>query len=344
MRKTIVSACALLGLAATVTIHGQTHAEWKEVARHALAGAGGWDLLVVDSASRQAFITRGEHLMVADIDSGKVVGDVGGLKRAHGVALVPAQKRGYVSSGGDDRVVAFDLESLKVIANIAVTGKNPDAMLFDEASKHVFVFNGRSNNISVIDPATNEVVVTVALPGKPELAVSDGHGKVFVNLEDKNQIAEIDAGANKVITTWPLGTCEEPTGLAIDVAHMRLFSVCSNKKMVVVDSADGRVVATLPIGDGPDGAVFDPQTATVFSSNSDGTLTVVHEDDPAHFSVIANVATPLRSRAIALDSKTHQAILPIAEFGQAPPPTAEEPHPRPPMKPDSFGLVTIGQL
>jgi YVTN family beta-propeller protein len=335
--------CAVLGLMATVTIHSQAHAEWKEVARHPLAGAGGWDLLVVDSSSRRVFITRGDHLMIADIDSGKVVGDVAGLKRAHGVALAPAQKRGYVSSGGDNRVVAFDLETLKIVADIAVTGTSPDALLFDEASKHVFVFNGHSNNASVIDPATNKVVATVALPGKPELAVSDGHGRVFVNLEDKNQIAEIDAKAGKVITTWSLGTCEEPTGLAIDVAHKRLFSVCANKQMVVVDAADGHVVATVPIGDGPDGAAFDPQTAMAFSSNSDGTLTVVHEDDPAHFSVIANVATPPRSRAIALDGKTHHAILPIAEFGPAPAPTAAEPHPRPPMKPDTFGVVVIGQ-
>ena len=343
MRKTLTGLCATLAIVASQSGHSTPPGQWNELARHVLGGAGGWDLLAVDPESRLVFITRGEHVTVANIDSGKIMGDIPGLKHAHGIALVPSQKRGYVSSGGDDRVVAFDLESLKAVGDITVTGKNPDAMLYDEASKHVFVFNGHSNNASVIDPATNKIVATVPVPGKPELAVSDGRGKVFVNLEDKNRVAEIDVKAGKVVRTWPLGSCEEPTGLAIDVAHERLFSVCANKQMVVLDASDGHVVATVPIGDGPDGAVFDPQTATAFSSNSDGTLTVVHEDDPGHFSVVATVATPLRSRAIALDTKTHRVMLPIAEFGQAAAPTADEPHPRSPMKPESFGIAVIGQ-
>ena len=315
---------------------------WQEVARHNLGGAGGWDLLTVDAASRHVFITRGEHLVIANVDSGKAVGDVPGLKRAHGVVIVPALQRGFVSSGGDDRVVAFDLHSFKPLADIP-TGKNPDAMVFDSASRHLFVFNGRSNDATVIDPATNKVIATLALPGKPELAVSDGHGKVFVNLEDKNQIAAIDTRANTVVGTWPLGTCEEPTGLAFDVRHARLFPVCSNKELVVLDARSGKVVASVAIGDGPDGAVFDAESGNVFSSNSDGTLTVVHEDDPDHFHVLATVATPARARTIALDDKTHDVVLPIAEFGVAPAPTTKEPHPRPPMKTDSFGFLVVGQ-
>ena len=176
-------------------------------------------MMAVDAASRRLFITRGEHLMVVDVDSGKVVGDIPGLKRAHGVALVPSKKRGYVSSGADNRVVAFDMDTLKVTGEIAVTGKSPDAMLFDEASGHVFAFNGHSNNASVIDPTTNKIVATMEVPGKPELAVSDGRGKIFFNLEDKNQVAQADSRTAKVEKTWALGTCEEPTGLAIDVAH-----------------------------------------------------------------------------------------------------------------------------
>jgi YVTN family beta-propeller protein len=218
----ILCGSALLSVVAGA---GAATAQWTELHRHSLGGSGGWDLLAVDASSRHVFVTRGEHLMVADIETGKVVGDIAGLKRAHGVALLSSKKRGYVSSGGDDRVVAFDMETLKPVADIAV-GKNPDAMLFDQASGHVFVFNGRGNSASVIDPATNKVVATIDVPGKPELAVSDGAGKVFVNLEDKNQVAQIDSKTNKAVGTWTLGSCEEPTGLAIDTKHKRLFSVC----------------------------------------------------------------------------------------------------------------------
>jgi DNA-binding beta-propeller fold protein YncE len=316
---------------------------WQELHRYTLGGASGWDLLAVDADSRRVFLTRGEHLMVVNVDTGNVEGDIVGLKRAHGVALVPALQRGYVSSGGDDRVLAFDLKTLAVVATIPLKGKNPDAMVYDTHSKRVFAFNGRSNDADVIDPAKNAVVASVSLPGKPELAVSDGHGKVFVNLEDKNQVAEINAASGKVTHTWPLGACEDPSGLAIDAAHRRLFSVCANHKMVVLDAGNGHVVATLPIGDGPDGAAFDATTGIAFSSNSDGTLTLVHEDDANHFRVLATVATPPRSRTIALDAKMHQVILPIAEFGAVPAPSKDEPHPRAPMKPDSFGIVVIGQ-
>ena len=316
-------------------------AAWKEVARHTLGGAGGWDLLSVDAASRRVFITRGDRLMVADVDSGKVVGGVPDLKRAHGVALVPALHRGYVSSGGDDRVVAFDLESLKPVADIP-TGKNPDAMVFDGASGHVFVFNGRSNDATVIDPAANRVVATVALPGQPELAAVDGLGHVFVNLEDTHQLAAIDANTNAVTHVWALGACEEPSGLAIDAKHARLFSVCANRQMAVLDARDGKLVASVPIGEGPDGAAFDPASGNAFSSNSDGTLTVVHEDDADHFRVLATVPTPARARTLALDGKTHRVVLPFAEFGAAPEPSTQEPHPRPPMKADTFGFVVVG--
>lgn len=315
---------------------------WKEQAHYQLGGAGGWDLMAVDAPTRRVFITRGDHLMVVNVDTGKIVGDIPGLKRAHGVALVPARKRGYVSSGGDDRVVAFDLDTLKVGAQIA-TGKNPDAMLFDEASKHVFAFNGGDNTVSVIDPATDKVVATMQVPGKPELAVSDGAGKIFFNLEDKNQIAQANAKTAKVEKTWTLGTCDEPTGLAIDTAHHRLFSVCANKQMVVTDANDGHVVASVAIGEGPDGAAFDPKTSMAFSSNSDGTLTVVHEDSADKYSVVANVATPPRSRTIVLDPKTNRVILATAQFGDAPAPTPEQPHPRPAMKADSFGILIVGR-
>jgi len=321
---------------------GATSENWSELSRYALGGSGGWDLMTVDAAARRLYVTRGDHLMVVDVDTGKSVGDLPGLKRAHGVALVPRQHRGYVSSGEDDRVVAFDLATLKPIGEIA-TGKNPDAMLFDAASGHVFAFNGHSNDATVIDPATNKVVATIPLPGKPELAVSDDHGKIYVNLEDRGEVARLDSKTAKVETTWSLGQCEEPSGLTMDVMHHRLFSVCGNRRMVVSDARDGHIVASVPIGDGPDGAAFDASTATAFSSNSDGTLTIVHEDDADHFHVVANVPTPPRSRTITLDPKTHHAILATAEFEPAPAPDATGTHPRPAMKPGTFGILLVGR-
>ena len=333
-----ITAAAMLAATTAAT----AEATWKELARHTLGGSGGWDLLAVDAASRQVFFTRGEHLMIADVDSGKIIGDLPGLKRAHGVALAPALHRGFVSSGGDDKVIAFDLATLKPVAEIP-TGKNPDAMVFDTSSRHIFAFNGKSNDVTVIDAATNAVTTTIALPGRPELAVANGHGKIFVNLEDKNQVSEIDTKANNVQATWSLGTCEEPSGLAIDTQHARLFSVCSNKQMAVLDANDGKIVASVAIGDGPDGAAFDPATGNAYSSNSDGTLTVVHEDDANRFRVVAVVVTPPRSRTITLDEKTHRVVLPIAEFGPTPAPSAENKNPRPPMKPDSFGFILVGK-
>jgi YVTN family beta-propeller protein len=332
----------VLALAAAASADGAAPAEWKEISRHALGGAGGWDLLTIDAPTRRVFITRGDHLMVADVDTGKVLGDIPGLHRAHGVVLVSSLQRGYVSSGGDDRVMAFDLRSLKPLAGIP-TGKNPDAMAFDRASGHVFVFNGNGNDATVIDTTSNRVVATVPLPGKPELAVSDGKGKLFVNLEDKNQISAIDAKSTTVVSTWDLGTCEEPTGIALDIAHARLFTVCANKQMAVLDANSGRIVASLPIGDGPDGATFDAASSNAFSSNSDGTLTIVHEDDPNHFRVLATVPTPARSRTITLDEKTHRVVLPMASFDPAHAATSDEPHPRPLMKAGTFGFIVIGQ-
>jgi DNA-binding beta-propeller fold protein YncE len=339
--KTVVLGLAASVLAVTCAA-APSSKSWKEVSRHVLGGAGGWDLLTVDAESRRVFITRGDHLMVADIDSGKPLGDIPGLHRAHGVALVPKMNVGFVSSGQDDKVVAFDLTTLQTIKTIA-TGSNPDAMLYDSASGHVIAFNGKSNNATVIDPARKEAVAVIALPGKPELAVSDGHGHVFVNLEDKGSLAVIDAKSNTVVSTWALTDCEEPTGLAIDEKNGRLFSACANKHLAVTDAKNGKSVATLPIGDGPDGAAFDPGSGNAFTSNSDGTLTILHEDDANHFHVLANVATPAHTRTITLDEKTHHVVLPIAEFGPAPAADAQEPHPRPVMKPDSFGFIVIGR-
>lgn len=317
--------------------------DWTTRARYELGGDGGWDLMSVDAATHRVFIARSTRVMAVDLDRGTLVGEVGGLDHAHGVAVDERRRRGYATSGGDDRVIVFDLDSLAVVGRIATTGHNPDAAVLDDASGRVLVFNGHSNSADVIDPAGDRIVATIALPGKPELAAADGRGKVFVNLEDKGQIAEIDARRANVVATWPLADCEEPSGLAIDRKHERLFSVCANRKMAIVDARRGRVVATMPIGEHPDGCAFDPESADAFSPNSDGTLTIVHENDPDHFSVAATVSTPMRARTITLDARTHRVVLAFADFDAAPPPTAADPHPRPPMKPGSFGIIAVGR-
>ena len=218
------------------------------VDRWKLGGAGGWDYLVADADARRIYVSRSDRVLVLDVDSGKPIGEIASTPGVHGIALAPGLNRGYTSNGRADSVTVFDLKSLKTIVEIKVSGKNPDAILFDPATHRVFTFNGRSANASVIDTADNREIGTIALDGKPEFAVSDGKGHIYVNIEDKNELAAIDANAQKVLTSWPLAGCEEPSGLAFDAAHRRLFSVCGNAKMIVSDSTSGKQIASLAIG------------------------------------------------------------------------------------------------
>ncbi len=307
-----------------------------------VGGDGGWDFLTLDAESRHLYVTRGDHVMVVDADTGKLLADIAGANHSHGVALVPALKRGYISNGRGDSVSVFDLDALRITADIPVGGSDPDVILFDPATRHVFAFNGHSNDVSVIDPALNKVIAKMDSPGRPEFAVSDGAGNIFFNIEDKATLVRADAISHRMLDNWPLRPCEGPTGLAIDVAHQRLFSVCANRKLVVVDAQHGRIVQTLTIGEGPDAAAFDPSLGLVYSSNADGTLTVIHQDDADHYRVVANVATPKRSRTMALDPKTHRIYLGAAEFAAAPnkPGQAET---KPTMIKNSFKIVVVGQ-
>lgn len=303
-----------------------------------LGGEGSWDFLTLDADARRLYVTRGDHVMVIDADSGKLLADITGANHSHGVALVPALKRGYISNGHGDSVSVFDFDSLKITSEIPVGGKDPDVILYDPATRHVFAFNGHSNNVSVIDPAQNKVIAMMASPGRPEFAVSDGAGRIYFNLEDKATLARVDAATHTVLDNWPLRPCEGPTGLAMDVAHQRLFSVCANRKMIVVDAKDGHIVATLPIGDGPDAAAFDAELGLVYSANADGTLTVIHQDDADHYHVVANVTTPKRARTMALDPKTHRIYLAAADFASTAASDA-----KPAMVKDSFKIVVIGK-
>ncbi len=325
-------------LFAAVAAAGQP-ATYVVADKWALPGDGGWDYPSVDPAGHLLYLSRATHVAIVDIASGKVVGDIADTPGVHGIALAADLGRGYISAGMANRIKVFDLRTRAVIDEIAV-GVKPDAILYDPYSHRVVAFNGGSDSASVIDTATNTVVETVALGGTPEFARSDAAGHLHVNLVDKNELAVIDMATLKVTARWALPGCETPTGLALDVAHRRSFSVCSNAAMTILDSQNGRAIATLPIGHGVDGAQFDPDSQNAFSSNGEGTLTVVHESDPEHFAVIQTLATAKGARTMALDPVAHRLYLPTASFG----PIAQAAggaHPRPPILPGSFVVLVV---
>jgi YVTN family beta-propeller protein len=314
--------------------------QYSVVGRIPLTGDAGWDYLIADASNRQLYVSHGTQVQVVNLDSGKQVASIGSMKRIHGIALADKLNKGFISDGGDDVVVAFELSSNKVLQKIKA-GQNPDAILYEGTKKRVYAFNGKSNNATVIDAENGKVISTIPLSGKPEFAVTDGKGNVYVNIESKSSLVRLDPDGMKVKDEWPLAPCEEPSGLAMDTQNRRLFSVCSNKMMVVADADTGRQVAKVEIGDGPDAAAFDPEKKLVFSSNGEGTLTVVREVGPDKYTVLQNVKTEERARTMALDPKTHKVYLSCAEFGPAPPPSSSNPHGRPSPKPESFHLVMV---
>jgi YVTN family beta-propeller protein len=308
-----------------------------------LGGPGGWDYLTFDPAANRLFISRADRVLVMNALDGSVVSTIPNTQGVHGVTLAPSLGQGFISDGRADTVTVFDLHSFATLRTIPVNGHNPDAILYDEASKRIYTFNGASHDISVIDPLKDAVVATIPVGGKPEFAVSDSAGHIFFNIEDTSQLSEIDAPTAKRIATWPLTHCDSPSGLALDIAHQRLFSVCDNAVLVVTDATSGRHVAEVPIGKGADAAAFDAERGLVFSSNGrDGTLTVIHEDDPDHYSVLATVSTQKSARTMALDAKSHRVYLVAAEFGPAPAPSADQPRPRPTVLDGTFKVLVVG--
>ena len=308
-----------------------------------LGGPGGWDYLTFDAAASRLFISRADRVLVLNTLDGSLVSTIANTQGVHGITLAPSLGQGFISDGRADTVTVFDLQSLATLRTIPVNGHNPDAILYDEASKRLYTFNGASHDISVIDPLKAAVVATIPAGGKPEFAATDRAGHIFYNIEDSSQISEIDASTAKRIATWPLTHCDSPTGLALDIAHQRLFSVCDNAVLVVTDATSGRHVAEVPIGKGADAAAFDAERGLVFSSNGrDGTLTVIHEDDPDHYSVLATVSTQKSARTMALDEKGHRVYLVAAEFGPAPAPSADQPRPRPAVLDGTFKVLVVG--
>ncbi|WEN16522.1 YncE family protein [Rhodanobacter sp. AS-Z3] len=304
-----------------------------------LGGPGGWDYLSFDAPHRHLFVSRGDRVLVIDVDQNKQIGTIANTAGVHGIALAPDLHRGFISDGKAASVTEFDLDSLKTVATIEGTGLNPDAILYDSASHHVFTFNGKGHSASVIDPAKGTVIATIDLPGKPEFAVSDGAGHIYNNIEDKSELVEIDTHSNKVLHVWPLAPCESPSGLAFDVPHHRLFSVCDNQVMAVTDALDGHHVATVPIGEGPDAVEFDAAESMIYSSNGQsGTITAVHEDNADHYSVSATIPTQTSARTLTLDPKLHRLYLSAAKLG-----ATRQPNGRPMLVPDSFGILTVGR-
>ena len=312
---------------------------YKIVRKIAVGGQGGWDYITVDGASSRIYASHASVAVVVDIKTGNVIGIIPDTKGIHGIAVAPEINRGYTSNGRDSSVTVFDLSTLKPIERIKVTGGNPDCILYDAFSGKIYTFNGRSSNVTVIDTKDNKVVATIPLKGKPEFATTDGKGRIYVNIEDKSTISVIDAKEYKVVQNWPIAPGEEASGLAMDTETHRLFSVCSNKLMVVMDAQTGKVVTTLPIGDRCDGVAFDPGKKLAYSSNGEGTITVVKEIDANTFKVLENAKTQLGARTIAVDKATHHLYLPTAEFGASI--TGER---RPPIKPNSFMILDIAPI
>ena len=337
MKKPIVILiCTLcIGFSALVTAQNSA-STYKVVNTFHVDGDNFWDYLTTDPATGRLFISHGTMVQVLDINKGKVIGTIPNTNGVHGIALAPDLNEGFISDGRDTAITIFNLKTLEVIATVKVTGQNPDAILYDPFTRRVFTFNGRSSNATAIDAYTHEVLATIPLSGKPEAGVTDNNGKIFVNIEDKSEITEINPVTLEVEHTWSIAPGEEPSGLAIDVKNNRLFSVCHNKLMVVFDTQNGKVVTTLPTGEHTDGAAFDPELKRAYSSNGDGTLTVVQEEDANTFKVLENVKTQEGARTVALDPANHHLYLSTAE--RLPP---QEGKRWPGVKPGTFTILDV---
>jgi YVTN family beta-propeller protein len=337
MRKLIIL-CILALATNSIAVDSGYHI----IKRLKVGGDGGWDYLTVDEAARRLYISRSTHVMVIDIDTDKVVGDIPNTSGVHGIAIASELNLGFTSNGKADTSTIFDLKTLKVLGEVK-TGGNPDAIIYDSHSKKVFTFNGRSKDVTVIDALARKVLSTIPLGGKPEYAATDGNWKVYVNIEDTNEVVEIDTFMTKESRRFSLKPCDEPTGMGLDSGKHRVFSGCHNKTMTVLDTTTGKVISTLPVGANVDGNGFDAGTGFAFSSNGDGTLTVVREVSPSKYEVVETVPTQLGSRTMAVDPKSHNIYLPAAQFNQSKESEQGTPKQRPVMVKDSFEVLVVGR-
>jgi DNA-binding beta-propeller fold protein YncE len=334
-----VTLCFLCGALAPVCRADGPYHFLKEIP---VGGEGGWDYLSVDPAARRLYVSHGSTVVVIDMDQDAVVGEIADTPGVHGLAVASELRRGYTSNGRENKAGIVDLETLKTLSKVD-TGQNPDGMLYEPGKHEVYMFNGRGRSASVFDAQSGAIVTTIALAGKPEFAAADPQaGRVYNNIEDKSEVAVIDTTTHRVTATWPIAPGEEASGMAIDVAHHRLFLGCHNKLMVMMDSTSGKVVATVPIGQGVDANAFDPQTQFAFASCGDGTVTVAKEESPDKLTVVQTLTTQRGARTMTLDPKTHNIYLATAEFEAQPEPAAGAPRQRPKMVPGSFKVLVYG--
>ncbi len=309
-----------------------------------VSGNNGWDYLAVDAVAQHLFVSHGNVVNVIDLKSNKAIAIIPDTKGVHGIAIANNLNKAFISNGSDNSITVVNLKTTELIEKVKIKGINPDAILYDQYSRKVFIYNATSNDATVMDAYTNKVVGTIPLGGKPEFSVTNTKGLIYVNIEDKNEIKTINASTLKVIDSWSIAPGDEPSGLAIDVVTNRLFSVCSNKLMIVVDAANGKIIKTVPIGDGCDGVVFDAKKNLIFSANGEGSITVVKEVNANTFSVVAIVKTQKGARTIALNKTTNELYLPVADFGAKPDPTANNTKPRAGILPNSFAVLVVALI
>src|SRR4051812_25188001 len=321
---------------------GATSAEYRIVARYPIGGTGSYDYLRVDAAARRLYVAHEKRIEVLDADTGKKVGEIGPTTRAHGIALAPATGHGFVTSGVDDQIIMFDLKTLAPLKKFKSTGSNPDAIEYDPDTKKIFVGNHGSGEVTVIDPVSGDVMETIKLEGKLEGIGFDGRGQGYVIAEDKSAVQVFNTHTLKPKATWSLAPGEGGTGLGVDAAHHRLFAACANNKVVVLDSDSGKVIATPTIGTDPDGLAFDPKTSRIFSSNVDGTLTIIQQESADKYTVLQNVKTMPGCKTITLDEKTGRVVTCAPQYGPKPAGVKGGPKAKAPILPDTFEAIVVG--
>jgi DNA-binding beta-propeller fold protein YncE len=342
--RVLVGSLVLLGAVAAA---GVAQGADKDPGYHFLkeipiAGDTGWDYLSVDPEARRLYVTHGTHIVVVDLNTDAVVGDIADTPGVHGFALDLKRGRGFASDGGEAKVSVVDLKTLVTTSKVG-TEEGPDGILYEPGRAEVYAFDGRAHAATVISAASGQVVATIKLPGKPEFPAADPRaGRVYDNIEDKSEVVAIDTKTHQVVNDWPIAPAESASGMAFDAAHHRLFLGCENHLMLMMDSTNGKVVASVPIGSGVDANAFDDTLQLAFSSNGEGTVTIAHEDSPSKLTVVQTLKTQPSARTMALDPKTHRIYLAAATFGPAPQPAPGAPRRRPPIVPGSFKVLVYG--
>src|SRR5215471_7372040 len=338
MKSTILSLAAFF--CATTAFAAESYQSLNEIK---IGGEGGWDILTIDSSANRLYLSHATKVVVVDLEKNKVVGEIADTPGVHAFVAVPEFGRGFSSNGKENKSSVVDLTTLKTISKID-TGQNPDAVAYDSKRKEVYVFNHSGNSATVIDAKEAKVVATISLDGNPEFPVVDENaGRVYINIEDKSEVAVIDTAKHEVIANWPLAPGEEPTGIALDAMHHRLFAACHNKMMVMLDAETGKVIASVPIGAGTDGCAFDDATQFAFASCGEGVVTIAKEEAPDKLTVVQTLKTERGARTIALDPKTHRIYLPTAQFQPAPSPSPGQSPARPTIVPNTLKLLVYGQ-